>query len=117
MSMTINIDGFDEVISQLHAINRKTRGQIEVAVLQAVHAGLEVCNQLTPYKTGRLRSGNKVKAITQGGEVITYALYNDVEYASYVCLGTYKMHARDFMHPAILVAQKQLRERLQAIYG
>ena len=51
--------------------------------------------KLTPVDTGRLR--NSITHEVEGEN--TVAVGSNVEYAKYVCLGTRKMKARDFLTP------------------
>jgi HK97 gp10 family phage protein len=105
----------DELIATLEEMGPKTRVKVEHAVNAACIDGLVVQRDLSPVRTGFLKSRNQVVALGWSGDVVMYQLMNDAYYAIYLVYGTYKMAAQDFMTPAIAVARKSLVRRIASI--
>jgi hypothetical protein len=75
---------------------------LEAAIEQAAErvgdewqAGAE---DLCPVRTGKLKAGIHHE-VTKSGSTISVVLSDDVEYASFVILGTSKSGAQDFIRP------------------
>ncbi len=69
--------------------------------------------QRCPVDTGALR--NSIAARKNGLKATVGAGNNNVNYASFVEYGTYKMAAQPFMTPAKEIADRYLKQRLNAI--
>jgi HK97 gp10 family phage protein len=91
------------------------RAKVEAAINASVLDGQTLARQLTPVKTGYLRTRNRTRLVTSSATMIIYELYNDADYAIYVCYGTYKMPARNFMTPAVAYTKLRMVERFAAI--
>lgn len=70
---------------------------------------IDVANQQTPVRTGRLVAGNKKQLVNN----YTLRLYNEVEYAGFVHDGTSRQEPQPFMENAI----DQVKERLPDLYA
>ena len=85
------------------------------AMQQAVVRALEKCGmtaegyakKLCPVDTGNLR--NSITHTVDEEEPAAY-IGSNVEYASYVCLGTIHMNAQPFLKPAVADHKEQYRE-------
>ena len=80
--------------------------EISEAIKSALLKGLETCGlvaegyakKLAPVDTGNLR--NSITHTVDEDEPAAY-IGSNVEYASYVCLGTIHMKAQPFLKPAV----------------
>jgi len=118
MQLHVEILGIPQALAALERVEREQQGEIVIAVDTATYKAQGLAMRLTPVKTGRLRAGNKVRQGTGGtAYLILNDLYNDVPYAIYVCYGTRKMRARDFMTPALVEARRWLISELRKVFG
>ena len=87
---------------EIHDNSREVSDNIKAALLR----GLETCGlvaegyakKLSPVDTGNLR--NSITHEVDDGEPAAY-IGTNVEYASYVCLGTIHTKAQPFLKPAV----------------
>ena len=119
----LSVYGVGTVLASLEDYRIKKTAQVRIEVAGAAADALEVAIELTPVSAdgshgmppGTLRDGNAIQR-AEGLETLeVWELYNNVFYAGYVCMGTYKMAARDFMTPAFVIGRQRLYERLLAI--
>lgn len=111
----VPVIGIDTVMRMIEGYPVAVRNQVALAVDVGTFAAHGRAVQLSPYKTGRLRRGNKVRKVGGLSWILVNELYNDVPYALFVCYGTRKMRARDFMTPAVQYGRKTMMERFMAI--
>ena len=91
--------------------SKEVSDNIKAALLR----GLETCGlvaegyakKLAPVDTGNLR--NSITHTVDEDEPAAY-IGSNVEYASYVCLGTIHMNAQPFLKPAVADHKEQYRE-------
>ena len=91
--------------------SKEVSDNIKAALLR----GLETCGlvaegyakKLAPVDTGNLR--NSITHDVDEDEPAAY-IGSNVEYASYVCLGTIHMNAQPFLKPAVADHKEQYRE-------
>ena len=89
--------------------------EISDNIKAALLRGLETCGlvaegyakKLAPVDTGNLR--NSITHTVDEEEPAAY-IGSNVEYASYVCLGTIHMNAQPFLKPAVADHKEQYRE-------
>ena len=96
---------------EIHDNSKEISDNIKAALLR----GLETCGlvaegyakKLAPVDTGNLR--NSITHTVDEDEPAAY-IGSNVEYASYVCLGTIHMNAQPFLKPAVADHKEQYRE-------
>lgn len=96
---------------EIHDNSKEVSDNIKAALLR----GLETCGlvaegyakKLAPVDTGNLR--NSITHTVDEDEPAAY-IGSNVEYASYVCLGTIHMNAQPFLKPAVEDHKEQYRE-------
>lgn len=100
----------DQVQSQLR---RSAQEAIEKAKRELQMTALEVEREAklnAPVDTGMLRASITNEEVDDGYEVFT-----NVEYAQFIEYGTSRQAARPFLTPALDVATKGLKQRLERI--
>lgn len=99
MATTVTIRGMDEVIARLKALDPA----MQAAARDGLEKGGEVMEAKIqagcPVDTGKLKASIKRGPVTGGGAKLKVEVKTEVDYASYVELGTSKMIARPFMRP------------------
>ena len=93
--------------------------EVSEAIKSALLKGLETCGlvaegyakKLAPVDTGNLR--NSITHTVDEQEPAAY-IGSNVEYASYVCLGTIHMKAQPFLKPAVADHKEQYREIIKS---
>ena len=94
---------------------RDNSKEVSEDIKAALLRGLETCGlvaegyakKLAPVDTGNLR--NSITHTVDEDEPAAY-IGSNVEYASYVCLGTIHMNAQPFLKPAVADHKEQYRE-------
>lgn len=121
--MSVAIGGMSKLLLSLDAfeiaVNRQAKEAVEESVLTAWETARELC-PVSPDGShgnppGFLRDGIDVRPVKELSNLMQWELYDDVYYASYVCLGTYKMEPQDFMTPAFEEGATDLRARVAGI--
>jgi hypothetical protein len=119
-SVTVEIQGLDELIGRITA----TRDRVSEMVLPAVAQTLEdvkaVGDPLTPYRTGFLRSRNQTRIVESNADQVMGEYYNDCDYAPPVLFGHHTrsgswVAGRDWMTPALLYGRSMLTQRLAEV--
>lgn len=107
--MEIHIDGLNEVMQEIEALTTERAEKIARGVAKA---GEEVCDEAKANapvgETGRLHD-----SITSKAEGNTAIIGTNVEYAMYQELGTYKMHAKPYLVPALLNKAEKARQIIE----
>ena len=88
--------------------------EVNAIIKHALELGLTVMQQNTPVDTGYLRSRDQIGEESTG-VVIIYTLFNDADYAQYVCLGTRFMAAQDFLAEATIVTREAITGGLNGL--
>ena len=99
---------------EIHDNSKEISENIKSALLR----GMEKCGltaerfakKLAPYDTGNLR--NSITHEVDDGEPAVY-IGTNVEYATYVCLGTIHMNAQPFLKPAVNDHKDEYRKILE----
>ena len=99
---------------EIHDNSKEISENIKSALLR----GMEKCGltaerfakKLAPYDTGNLR--NSITHEVDDGEPAVY-IGTNVEYATYVCLGTIHMNAQPFLKPAVNDHKKEYKKILE----
>ena len=102
------------MIIEIHDNSEEIANDIKSALLR----GLETCGlvaegyakKLAPVDTGNLR--NSITHDVDDGEPAAY-IGTNVEYASYVCLGTIHMKAQPFLKPAVADHANEYRKIIE----
>ena len=92
--------------------------EVSEAIKSALLKGLETCGlvaegyakKLAPVDTGNLR--NSITHTVDEEETAAY-IGTNVEYASYVCLGTIHMKAQPFLKPAVADHANEYRKIIE----
>lgn len=110
MAARVTIRGMDEVIARLKALDPA----MQAAAKDGLESGAEKMEARiqagTPVKTGNLKASIKAGPVTGGGAHLKVEIKTEVDYASYVELGTSKMSARPFMRPGFNAAKNPALE-------
>ena len=99
---------------EIHDNSEEVSDNIKAALMR----GLETCGlvaegyakKLAPVDTGNLR--NSITHDVDDGEPAAY-IGTNVEYATYVCLGTIHMNAQPFLKPAVNDHKDEYRKILE----
>lgn len=110
--VTVELTGIEDQLALWEDMQAMVEAHTQACLEEAVTIGFEIMDGMTPVDTGYLRSQG-FKSV--GGTSAT--LGNSCDYASYVCYGTYKMSARNFLDPAVEAAQESLDACMQEIEG
>ncbi len=119
----IEVFGETKLLASLEEYRIKTTIEVKEAVRLSAEDALEVAVEVCPVSPdgshgnppGTLRDGNKIRRLSELGNIEQWELYNNVFYAGYVLFGTRNMAAQDFFTPAFDYGRQRLAERLAVI--
>ncbi len=121
--ISIEMVGMPEALRLVEEFPFRVDRKLKNIFVRAAEFATEVCKENTPVAAeasshdpmpGFLRDSN-VPWSKGGNFTIDAGVANLAEYAAYVCLGTWKMPARDFMTPGYIYGRKWLFMELQAL--
>jgi hypothetical protein len=120
--ISVELVGLSELINELSQLETTTQMKAEQAVTDATNDALAASLPLIRVRTGYLRSRQQVRQSGSSGGLIMNELYNDADYARWECFGHHTrsgswVPGQDFMTAPLLVGERSLIERLNAIYG
>ena len=110
------VTGFADFLANVQALQASVPVTVHDIVEQATAYGLTVTCDSTPVVTGYLQSRNQMEEAPESTTtIIVYTLFNDADYADYVCFGTRFQDAQDFLTPGIDAANGALLRGLQGM--
>lgn len=121
MSISVEVVGMAELLNELSQYDFRTQDLAEAAVTAATQDALDASLPLIPVLTGYLKSRQQIRSAGGPGFPMM-ELFNDAEYAAFVCYGHHTRSGswvppQDFMTAPLLVGQQSLQQRLIAILG
>jgi hypothetical protein len=121
-AVSVELVGLSELINELSQLETTTQMKAEQAVTDATNDARDASLPLIRVRTGYLRSRQQVRQSGNSGGLIMNELYNDADYAQWECFGHHTrsgswVPGQDFMTAPLLVGERSLNERLNAIYG
>lgn len=85
-------------------------------VREAAEAGATGAARRAPKKTGRLARSYRAEMNRADPNALSYSVVSDVEYASYVELGTSRMAAQPHLTPAMEDVRRTFGARVAALF-
>src|SRR6266702_7197745 len=121
MEMTLQVFGLNEAVRMSRAYPALVDGRLKEIFYKAADRAVKACQKITPVAAvasshdplpGFLRDSFLIEEESAALSSIDVHVINDAEYASYVCLGTWKMPARDFMTAGFLYGREYIMNQL-----
>ena len=112
MSIDVNIDGTEEVISNINKFGKKAQKELKLAMHRVVIKIKRDAKALAPVDTGHLKSN--IVARTKGvvGGVVG-VVHSKAEYSIHQEFGTHKMDKHPFMQPAFKANIKYMQDQFK----
>ena len=120
--ISAHVIGVDEVVAKLAALDISMQVRAKQAVSASTLDAVTMAKQLSPVKTGFLRSRWQFNPIGSSPLFVLYELSNDARYALFVVYGHHTRSGsfvppQDCLTPAVAYGQARLMARLAAIAG
>ena len=109
MEVEVTVEGESELMDAVDALPDRMQKEIEELMGQLAKEGLDYMDNLTPVRSGYLKSRNQVEA-----DGLEFTLSNDADYAPYVNYGTRYMHAQPFFEPTVEYLTGEMETVLKA---
>jgi HK97 gp10 family phage protein len=109
MSLSVEIEGADEIVSKLQNISDSLTRNIGAALREGAQLIVDSAQANAPVDTGFLR--DSIQVAEESDTSVTVVA--EAEYAAFVEYGTRFMSAQPFFEPAIEEAKQQIQQLLR----
>lgn len=110
----LTIKGLRELQAKLKRLDVDLAREIDTANEDVADKAVKYAKEAVPVRTGELRDNiDKRKTLNANATRLTWDVYNTLDYAWYVELGTVLMAAQPYLLPAVTRAYGEYLERLQ----